>query len=370
MPQLRLKPVESGAGSHGDEVLSCAFAPDGQQVISGGWDGCVRIWDAATGVFRDSITVGKKPVSAVAFSPDGTNLLSGDLDGMLTHWDRATLDQHTSFLAHTRPISCIAFLHFGETIASGSWDRKLILWHGTHSLRTLAAHGDAVVGCQVSLDDKLIVTWSHDQSIALWELARAGDPVLFQGHGDQVLAGAISPDGRWLASGSRDGSVILWDVAAKEETASLQCEGEVRFCGFLRNGKWLVVADTTGRAGLYALPQLEACGSVQTYLPIRCGALAPSGAQLALGCGDGLVRIVDVEGFDEAPLLACAYQGFRRSSTKLQRFLGTSKEVAVYQGMCPACLAMFERPEATVGTQFTCSSCRRNVQVAFVVTLI
>src|SRR6266481_4692651 len=109
VPNLRLKPTNGDAGSHGDEVLACAYAPDGRLALSGGWDGHLRLWDAATGAFQKDVAVSKKPVSAAAVTPDGTQLVSGTLDGMLTHWNAVSLQQLSTFLAHSRPISSILF---------------------------------------------------------------------------------------------------------------------------------------------------------------------------------------------------------------------------------------------------------------------
>ena len=41
--------VASGPQGHSGDVNSVAYSPDGRQLLSGSFDGTVRVWDVATG---------------------------------------------------------------------------------------------------------------------------------------------------------------------------------------------------------------------------------------------------------------------------------------------------------------------------------
>src|SRR5262249_30635819 len=125
VPTLRLLSATLGPGGHGGEVFSCAYAPDGSQVLSGGWDGQLRLWEASSGSQLTGFKAAEKAVSACAIAPDGHRWLSGSLDGMLATWDAMTQQRVSVFLAHTRPISAIVFDADGQTLATASWDRSL-----------------------------------------------------------------------------------------------------------------------------------------------------------------------------------------------------------------------------------------------------
>ena len=83
-------------------MTAVAIAPDGSWLATGGDDGTVRIWDAATGQHRATLAGHTGAVTAVAIAPDGTWLATAgerrdgaDL-GRGHRGARATLAGHTA----------------------------------------------------------------------------------------------------------------------------------------------------------------------------------------------------------------------------------------------------------------------------------
>ena len=78
------KPLEG----HTHHVLSVAYSPDGQHILSGSRDSTIRIWDA-----RNGATVGKPlkghamAVCSVAYSPNGWYFVSGSWDNTIHVWN-------------------------------------------------------------------------------------------------------------------------------------------------------------------------------------------------------------------------------------------------------------------------------------------
>jgi len=60
----------------GGAIVTVAFSPDGQRILTGSMDGTARLWDAATGRALHVFAIGRgMPVRAVAISPDGKRAL-------------------------------------------------------------------------------------------------------------------------------------------------------------------------------------------------------------------------------------------------------------------------------------------------------
>ena len=71
-------------------VLSVGFSPDGAQIVSGGDDGTVRIWDVASGEQVAQLDGHAGGVLSVGFSPDGAQIVSGGDDSTVRIWDVAS----------------------------------------------------------------------------------------------------------------------------------------------------------------------------------------------------------------------------------------------------------------------------------------
>jgi WD40 repeat protein len=361
---LRLLEAVSGAERHQGEVYSCTFTRDGAFLLSAGWDGHLRLWDAAAGTTLTSLSASPKPLSCCAFTPDAKCWLSGSMEGLLSIWDGASSQTLTSFVAHTRPISGICFSPDGMTLATSSWDRTIVVRKPGKERegRVLAGHLDIVAGCRFTVDGQQIVSWSYDGTIRLWDLNLGKDLATLAGHEDRVTTIALSPDGRWLLSGGRDAMVRLWDLEAQSELAAMNVGAEVRGCFCLLDGESAVVADAAGRLFLVSLPSFEMQSQLTTPYRVMCGDLSPAGSALALGGEDGLVHFVAVEGFEDVSLVVTARENLREGATMLDRFFGKTRMTRMYEYTCPACRNVAE--VATLPAQpVSCPRCRRRLRV-------
>lgn len=363
MGTLRLLDLSS-PDRHDGEVYACAYTPDGAFVLSGGWDGHLRLWDADTGTLRLALPASLKPLSSCACSPDGQQWLSGSMEGLLAFWDGVSQQSLQQFVAHTRPISAISFSPDGQMLATASWDRQIVLRRvgKEREGRTLGVHQDIVAGCRFTVDGKHLISWSHDTTIKLWEVSPPREVATLQGHTDRVTCLSQSPDGRYLLSGGRDATVRLWDLDGLTEVATVNLGAELRVSFCLLDGESIVVADAVGRLFLMTVPTFQVQAQVQLPFRVMTGELSPSGMQLALGGEDGQIHLVALEGFEDASLVVTAVSNMKQEAGLLDRFLGKTRLTKVYSYTCPACRKILE--STSLPTQpVVCPGCRRHLRV-------
>jgi hypothetical protein len=358
--------LDSFADGHDGEVYTCAYTPDGSSLISGGWDGELRLWAAANGKSLGSIRASAKAISACSVSPLSLHFVTGCLEGFLTFWDSIGRQRVSSFVAHGRPVSAIVVDPTGQFLVTGSWDGCINLWdmQRENQSRSMNHHKDVVAGCRLTPDARHLLSWSYDGTICLWDFMQTKLIGRFPNQNDRVTAAGVSPDGRLAASGTRGGTLKLWNMKSLKEEASLVLPGEIRGCFFLLDGESLVVVDDAGRLTQHELPKLTKRAELHADVPVICADLAPAGDQLALGCKDGHIRFVTLEQSTNTPIVIMAAQSTRRTANAFQRLFGRSKLTRTYRCTCPICRQSFEISQADSIKPVGCPNCRRALRIA------
>ena len=366
MPTLRLRDAGTGEG-HGGEMFCCVYTPDGAFVLSAGWDGCLRLWQASNGQLVTSLHAAVKPLSCCALSPDGKSWLSASMEGVLSWWDAITHQMKLSFVAHIRPISAIQYAPDGRSLATASWDRKLILRKVGKEREgvALAGHSDIVAGCRWSSDGKQLLSWSHDGTLGLWDTNAGRLLAQFSGHEDRVTAGCLSLDGAWAVSGGRDGTVKMWDLRRRAEALSVHLKAEIRGCWCLLDSESFATVNADGQVVLWSLG-LEVLAEIDCDVKVMCGDLSPFGNEIALGSEDGKIHTIAIEGNEDSPILVTPTQTFKPQPGMIGRFLGKDKLERVYQYTCPVCRHTAEIARLP-SQSISCVSCKRLLRLNQVV---
>ncbi|KAG8707345.1 hypothetical protein FRC08_000568 [Ceratobasidium sp. 394] len=202
----------------GQAILTLAYSPDGEYILSGSVDNTIRIWDARTGQSVGQPLQGHTDyVNTVAYSPDGAYILSGSDDNTIRIWDAHTGQSIGQPLrGHTSGVRSVAYSPDGAYILSGSYDSTVLIWDartGRSVGQPLQGHTSAVRSVAYSPDGAYILSGSDDNTIRIWD-ACTGQSVEqpLQGHTGWVRSVAYSPDGAYILSGSNDKTIRIWDA--------------------------------------------------------------------------------------------------------------------------------------------------------------
>jgi WD40 repeat protein len=204
---------------HGGRVSSVVVSSSHELCASGADDGTIRLWSTESWRLVDTLHTGREGLCKLAFSPDGS-LLAGvwRSRGAAILWDIATRkeflrlslrrdeDAEDLDLAFSPDGSQLAILSTGEVRL---WDVS-----SCQVLTEIDAPGVHTIA--YAPDGHMLATAGWELKtrfdVKLWDTTTGDEDSVLGGHTDSIYSMAFSPDSRQLASGGRDLSVQVWDL--------------------------------------------------------------------------------------------------------------------------------------------------------------
>ncbi|KAM5540189.1 hypothetical protein V8D89_006008 [Ganoderma adspersum] len=303
-----------------DRSTGAALSSDGTMVVTGSYDGMVKLWDANTGVELFSLEGHEEEVREARFSPCGRYVASASSDGTrgaftLTHTTDIPGEGHDDMMQYfTTSLD-------GRWAATGSKDSTIILWDaadGTMAQRWVAHSRKPVRALAFSPDSRYLVSGGDDPNVKVWDLSEGVSEVAtLGGHTYPVHSCAWSPRGDTIASASMEDTIRLWDAHTFHQLHTLEHSlhglNAIGLIIFSPDGRWLVsgmpmydhrVWDVASgklhKSFLNALRDDHA----DTAYSFPAAAFDPAhSARLALVPGPKLVQILDVETGEELAVL-------------------------------------------------------------------
>ena len=236
--------VQQTLSGHKNGVNSIVFSSDGSTLVSGSWDGTIRLWNASTGSHRLTIE-GHFDFRSVTLSPNGKTIATASDDGIFL-WNASNGKFTKAFDVGGRS-HAVAYSPDGKTLAIETWDDgpqiQLLNANAGRVKKTLRHQGESARSIAFSPDGKMLASGSQDGTIHLWNARTGKLQKTLTKHTVEITSLVFSPDSKVLASGSWDGTVNLWNAGTgkPQKTISLEGRPSVAFSPdgkVLASGSW------------------------------------------------------------------------------------------------------------------------------------
>ncbi|KAJ1883398.1 DNA polymerase alpha accessory factor Mcl1 [Coemansia sp. RSA 1722] len=259
--------------AHAEGYTAVTFSSDGQQLLTGGSDALIRIFQS-TPHARDheAITLEHHSDSILSLSTSANKLISGDEEGTVLSFDIDSL---------------------GQLQASGT------------VLRTALPARDV----SISGNERMAAVAADDDVVRVVSLLDMATLHTLTGHRSAVGSVALSPDSAFLLAAGCDGTARIWDLREQDAVCvqviprlSYECEPGVAMQQYKARwspcGRFIAVPASDHAVRLVERNLWESTGSLAGVhgKKITCVAWSANSRYLASVGLDGLVAVWDVNG--------------------------------------------------------------------------
>jgi WD40 repeat protein/DNA-binding SARP family transcriptional activator len=301
---------------HTKPVSSLAFNESGTWLITGSYDGTVKLWDLSPEHEVLTLSHPSGWLYGVAFSPDGKWLVTSGEDQTAVVWDALSGEKLWILRGHTDTVNTVAFSPDGNLLATSGADRVVMIWdtHSWQVLRSLVGHGEDRTGippirgifavafsplCKDAISPCLLAGIGLDGQLIVWDALSGQPQVIYRDLAAGLMSVAFSRDGKQLAVGNASvGGGNSWativDAASGQSLRTLPAaSGWVWGVDFSPDGRELATINFLGDGKVWDVER----GLAQTDLKgVQNGgysiAFNPDGKLLAAG-SNGSVVILD-----------------------------------------------------------------------------
>jgi WD40 repeat protein len=301
------------------QVISClTVAPNGQQLIIGGWQNeqdqpvaTLELFDIQAGSGSSVKTGDNGSVSTLALSSNGekltfqTDVSSVSLVDTQTWTITRTFDENSDggaspksvsrFLLSVKRVLALAFSANGKTVTGEIEQGGIKQWDPRTGevKKQLGEHDEAGAIVDISANGTTAAEVA-DQSIRLWDVS-SGDKKIVPASGGPIAAVALSPDGQTVAIGRAE-KILLLNAGTGEQLRMLEGHrANIKYLAFSTDGRTLATASEDGTIQTWDLANGQVTKTITAGGKITALCFAPTHSILASATEDGNVSLWDLK---------------------------------------------------------------------------
>ncbi len=290
---------------HVGPVETLAFTADQKNIITGGSDRQIILWNAFTGEQVRRFRGSRSNIASISVSKNDKNFVScSAVDRRVLLWDvnsESIFEEYpsTRFEASTVAVSADAL-----NVGVGLMDGQITFFRksdagSTPKEETFKGHLLAVNRIRFSPDEQFFLTCGNDRAVTVWETKTFRKKTSFRFHKGAVLCADFSPDGRWVVSAGTDKTAILWSIDDGEVKHRFSGHvGDISEVAFSADGTQIMTASKDRTVVLWDAKTGEKSAVCEKRnSPIVSAAWNQLNGSVALGCMNGTVEILAPSAF-------------------------------------------------------------------------
>lgn len=175
--------------------------PDGEQLVTAGWDSMVRVWSVNTGEVtherkHELLQKGDTRMYGVKFSPDQQRIATLNMSGSVSILDLELNALREITLSRSPVYDCFAFSKNGLWLAVGEMGggATVVDVHSGEQLWVHKCHDNSIYNIEFGPDDRTLLTGGSDGVNYVWDLSQTAKSA--EADANDIAANLWSTDGR------------------------------------------------------------------------------------------------------------------------------------------------------------------------------